>query len=155
MSLSSRKPIKVRRVGSSLVASFASSRPPMVWTFDLKRHHSFAVVLEGEDGDCELGVTSPNGEFFSIARFAAREDGEAALGAVRKVLLRRPRRWLWLSGLFLTLVVGAILAVLGAAAYVTLHAFAPSASAARPAAAAPPPAFGVPLPANQVLKPPN
>jgi hypothetical protein len=163
MTMFAKKPIEAERVGNTLVASFRNSRPPLVWRFDLERNHSFSLALEGDDGDCELGVTSPKGEFYPIARFVARTDGEDAMAAVQKILLKKKGNWV--SKILLTLLVLIVLLVLGmGAAYFFRGALSPtsSTSSMMPMALPGLPALprynevpsGVPLPADRVLRPP-
>ena len=83
-----QKSVQAKLVGNTLVATFRKSNPNLIWNFDLERNHSFTLALQGEDGDFELGVTSPKGEFYPVARFASREDAEEAFSAVQKILMK-------------------------------------------------------------------
>jgi hypothetical protein len=163
MSMLGKKSVETSLVGATLVAAFHDSRPPLVWRFDLERNHSFVLALEGDEGDCELGVTSQKGEFYPIARFAARADALEALVAVQKRLMKRKgcfRRMLF--GLFLCLV--AMAAGAGGASYYLLHNGSPFTfrlpSLATPLRPDDVPMRlnelpnGVPLPADRVLRPP-
>lgn len=96
-----RRNLDVRRVGASLVATFAKANPPLIWRFDLERNHSFTLALQGDDNEWELGVTSPKGEFTPVARFPLREDGEEALARVGAVLAKG--RLGWVGGFLKTL----------------------------------------------------
>lgn len=78
----------VRRVGSSLIATFNKANPPLVWRFDLDRNHSFTFALQGQDHEWELGVTSVKGEFHPVARFPVREDAEEAFASISRILAR-------------------------------------------------------------------
>src|SRR5580704_16554799 len=95
MFLKRKKAVDAKRVGSTLVATFHNRDPSLIWTFDLERNHSFTVTLQGEEGDFELGVTSPKGEFYPVARFVTREDANEALQALQRVLMTG--RFWWLS----------------------------------------------------------
>jgi hypothetical protein len=74
--------------GNSLIATFHKANPPLVWKFDLERNHSFTVALQGEEGDWELGLTSPKGDFYPITHFLTREDADDAFRCVNKALAR-------------------------------------------------------------------
>lgn len=74
---------------TSLVATFHKANPPLVWKFDLERNHSFTLTLQGEEGDWELGLTSPKGDFYPITHFLTHEDAEEAFKEVNKALARR------------------------------------------------------------------
>src|ERR1700733_14871189 len=89
MPLPSGKPVKAKKIGGSLIAAFPGANPPVVWKFDLEKNHSFTMALQGEDGDWELGVTSPRGEFYPVARFLAREDADDAFACAQKAMLKR------------------------------------------------------------------
>ena len=75
--------------GNSLVATFHKANPPLVWKFDLERNHSFTLALQGEEGDWELGLTSPKGDFYPITHFLTRDDAEEAFRQVNKALAQR------------------------------------------------------------------
>lgn len=152
--LGKKKSVEVKLVGKSLVASFRASDPALVWRFDLQKNHSFSVALQGEEGEWELGVTSPKGEFYPIARFPAREDAEEAFAAVQKAVMRKKFAWLFciLKTLAALVVAGIVVTIIGyflLAGVLRLPSGSPAASA--PAAEIP---SGVPVPADQVLKPP-
>lgn len=87
-----KKSVQVKKVGNNLVASFHKANPPLIWNFDLDRNHSFSLALQGDEGDWDLGVTSPKGEFFSIAHFLEREDAEESFAKVEKILMKRRGR---------------------------------------------------------------
>ncbi|MBV8061237.1 MAG: hypothetical protein JO253_06905 [Alphaproteobacteria bacterium] len=89
--------VEAKRVGSSLVATFNRAKPPLIWRFDLERHHSFTLSLQGEQGDWELGMTSLKGDFHPIVTFTAREDADEAFAAVAQILAKgatSKRNWL-------------------------------------------------------------
>jgi hypothetical protein len=160
-----KNPVETKLVGPTLVASFHASQPPMIWKFDLERNHSFAVSLQGDEGDLELGVTSPRGEFYPIAHFVSREDGEAALAAIQKILMKRRSGWFIKTLLGLLIFVAVIIGILLVASHLILGIFGSHGgmpimrppSLAAPAAPVQPGVMqnGVPLPADQVLKPPQ
>jgi hypothetical protein len=171
--MTSRKELHVRRVGASLVATFARAKPPLIWRLDLERNHSFTLGLQGEGEDWELGLTTPKGDFTPVVHFASREDAEEAFESVSLLLGRS--RWYWVKNFAIWtgvvtagLLVFLLLASLGM--QIVIHNnmarsqwsnVAPMQAAPvvpPPAAAAPPapePANGVPLPADDVLKPPS
>jgi len=155
MFINRKKSVEAKRVGSTLVAVFRNSNPCLVWKFDLERNHSFTFALQGEEGDLELGVTSPKGEFYSVARFAAREDADEAFTAVQKVLMKRVGiGWLtgllkWIAGVLLVLL---IVVLLGG--YLVKHTLNLLNSASSSVAAKHVIQNGVPMPADQVLQPP-
>ena len=93
-----------------LTVAFHSADPPLIWRFDLERNHSFTLSLQGEEGDWELGVTTPKGDFYPIAHFAERETGEEALNEI-ETILNREKGFLWPLIKFLMLV--GILTTLG------------------------------------------
>jgi len=164
MSLDTRKPVEAKRMGDSLVAAFHRANPPLVWRFDLERNHSFTLALQGDEGEWELGLTSPKGDFHPVARFAVREDAEDAFVKIEKILAKSGRPWFKISirGVllvillliltFLVLVIGDFVAKFhgGASSLRSL-------SAATLPAPVPPPEIkpGVPLSADDYLKPPQ
>ncbi len=85
--------ITAEKVGSTLVASFPSANPPLVWRFDLERNHTFTLALQGDDGEWELGMTSQKGEFYPVARFNHREEADLAMQKIERVLMRRSGSW--------------------------------------------------------------
>lgn len=152
MFLSGNKPVEVKLVGNTLVAAFRNSNPNLIWKFDLERNHSFTLALQGEEGDLELGVTSPKGEFYPIARFTTREDAEEAFTAVQRILMRRK---------FFRIKTIAIIIILGLVFYSVIVPLARTylgnsspISASHTSANALQNRTGVPLPADQVLRPP-
>jgi len=156
MFFSNKKPVEVKQVGQTLVAVFRTSNPGLVWKFDLVRNHSFTLALQGDEGDFELGITSPRGEFYPIARFGAREDADEAFAAVQKVLLKKKRGWLgcllkWVGGLVVLL----LIAILAIGIFLAVYRGQTISSLWPSSAAAPEIRNGVPLPADQVLRPPN
>ena len=155
MLLEGKKPVEAKRVGAALVAAFRAAQPRLVWRFDLEKNHSFSVALEGEEGAWELGVTSPKGEFYPVARFPDREDADEAFAALQRALMKGKSGFLgaMLKGLgFLALVFVLALVMTGFA----VSRLGLLNAAATPAAAAVqlPPRPGMPLPADQVLRPP-
>lgn len=159
-------PLKVKLIGSNLVASFQRADPPLIWKFDLDRNHSFTIALQGDEGDWELGITSPKGEFFPIAHFPAREDAEDALMAVQKVLMKK-RRSKW-ANFFRFVIIFFILIAAGIAAaiYFTQQHFPGFLTRGLTDLATAPLSYsdgakpgvipsGVPLSADEVLKPPQ
>jgi len=153
MFLGEKKPVEVRRIGQTLVATFRNSNPPLIWKFDLARHHSFTLALQGDEGDLELGITSPKGEFYSIARFAVREDADLAFTAVQKVLMKKGGRFkkllAWLGGILVLL--GASILIAG---YFASHTF-PLMRGSQSSSASQTIPRGVPVPADQAVTPPN
>jgi hypothetical protein len=151
MFVNRKKPVEAKRVGSTLVAIFRASKPELIWKFDLERNHSFTLALQGDEGDLELGVTSPKGEFYPIARFAAREDADEAFLAVQKVLMkgkcsRAACLLKWAGGLVLLLLIATFVAALMVGRGLGVGQVWSS--------SAPVIQNGVPLPADQVLQPP-
>lgn len=160
--------LDVRRVQSSLVATFAKANPPLVWRFDLERNHSFTVALQGEGNEWELGITSPKGEFTPVATFPQREDAEEALVAISEELARGPFGWVmdFLKAAGIALLIMFVVLWAGSAAMrmftphlppqIVATPVQPPTATMPPKAPPPPPASenGVPLPADQVLKPP-
>jgi hypothetical protein len=151
--LSAKKPVEAKLVGNTLVAVFRASDPGLIWKFDLERNHSFTLALQGEEGDLELGVTSPKGEFYPIARFGAQEDADEAFAAVQKILMRGKRGRLktvfaWFGGFIALAIV-----VLIAGHYIN-YGISNMKSAAGISSGSETLPEGVPLPADQVLKQP-
>lgn len=142
--------------GMMLTAGFPAANPPLIWRFDLERNHSFTLSLQGEEGDWELGITTPKGDFYPVVHFAAREDAEEALAKVEKALTKKKRAS--------SLIVKAMMLVGGLAAIIALGVAVfglfiehKASEASRPALSQISPAqapFGVPVPADDVLKPP-
>lgn len=157
---------KVKIVDQALVASFRDSNPPTVWRMDLEKNHSFAVAIQGREGDWELGIMSPRGEFTVVARFVTRGEVDVAFDGIQKALLSAGntlRRKLLRTAAVTAVIVGVI--VLGVAVLQAMPASTPaqtmaaSPSALNPSAMnqpAPPPAApiqsGIPLPADEVLR---
>jgi hypothetical protein len=154
-----------------LTVGFHTASPPLVWRFDLERNHSFTLSLQGEEGDWELGVTSPKGEFYPVVHFDAREDAEDALTVVEKALSRKRgsasllTKALAFVGILALLILGSVV-IYGSIIDHQLSAsqFSPSATSLDPSAMAPsmaapatsaPDAEGVPLSADEVLKAPR
>ncbi|MBI1273807.1 MAG: hypothetical protein GC131_06965 [Alphaproteobacteria bacterium] len=74
----------------ALVALFRDSNPPTVWRMDLDKNHSFAVAIQGKEGEWELGIMSSRGEFTVVARFATREEVDTAFACVQRALMSSP-----------------------------------------------------------------
>ena len=149
MFLTAKKSVNAKLVGNTLVAVFRASDPSLIWKFDLERNHSFTLALQGEEGDLELGVTSPKGEFYSVARFASREDAEEAFAAVQKVLMKK--RWCRMKG-WLAWAIGIailILLIMFIGRIIGGHSSVGSSAASQNNLPQ-----GVPLPADQILEPP-
>jgi hypothetical protein len=152
-----------------LTVGFHNANPPLIWRFDLERNHSFTLALQGEDADWELGVTSPKGDFYPVAHFAAREDAEEAFVKLEKALSMKKAASSIVAKSLLALVAVVVLVAAG----VTLFGFYVShkvgATSTTVTLAAPSPAQpqtpaviqlnglepGVPLSADDVLKPPR
>ncbi len=146
------KQVEVKRVGSTLVAVFRTSTPHLIWKFDLERHHSFTLAMQGEEGDLELGVTSTKGEFYPIARFTSREDADEAFRAVQKILMKKKCGWFacmmkWLGALVLLCLITILAGVMYVGRGLPLSALWPAAGPVHIH-------NGVPMPADQVLQPP-
>lgn len=148
-------PVKAKLVRQTLVAHFRTSTPPMIWRLDMEKNHSFALVIQGQDGAWELGLVSPKGDVSAVARFAARPDVDAAYAAVGKAMMSNPsslRNWaarvLITAGIAALALVGtlnllALPAVLARKAVMTQTQNRPTASA---------PAMGMPMNADDFLK---
>ncbi|MDR3451049.1 MAG: hypothetical protein P4M15_15125 [Alphaproteobacteria bacterium] len=144
--------------GDMLMVGFHGANPPLIWRFDLERNHSFTLALQGDEGEWELGITTPKGDFYPVVHFVAREDAEEAFAKVEKTLARRNAG---MSGVVKAIIGLALVAlvvfagVVGFSLYVNAHGntalSTPLAGAASAPGAMP---EGVPLPADQVLKPP-
>jgi hypothetical protein len=151
----------VHVAGSTLVATFANANPPLIWKFDLARNHSFTIALHGEDGDdWELGVTSPKGEFYPVARFASREDADEAFFKLQKGLAKSqislPKRILKII-LLVALGLGAFILLLNILRSYAIHSALESNFARMPSAQMAPAAIkeGVPQSADDVLQAPR
>jgi len=148
-----KKSVDVKCVGHTLVAGFHCANPPLIWKFDLERNHSFTISLQGEDGDWELGLTSPKGDFYPIARFINRELADEAFHALQKILMKSklplpalPKTllgWLGLLALCFVLVILAHLAAVSVRSHGATLANVPGAPLLRP---------GVPQAADDLLK---
>ena len=162
MAFLSKKAVDAKRVGDSLVAAFHKANPPLVWRFDLTRNHSFSLALQGQESDWQLGLTSPTGEFQSVAHFPARADAEEAFAETEKILAQDKRPWLSvlmkILGILalLILVIALVFGILVGKAAMQLipktQSFTPTAS--MPSNTQPSAPVGVPLPADQMLRPP-
>ncbi len=147
-----KSPFKAKVLGHTLIAAFRTSHPPLIWQFDLEKNHSFTVALQGEEGDLELGVTSPRGEFYPIAHFTDREDAEEAFARVQKALMCRHQPWHWkraVCWLALAAIVYLLLfsPMVGEGIKIASLLFSSNNPVNTPS--------GVPLPADQVLHAPS
>lgn len=77
---------KSARRGQILTVGFHNANPPLIWRLDLEQTHTFSMILQGAEGDWDLGMTSPRGEFTPVAHFSAREDAEDAFDEVEAAL---------------------------------------------------------------------
>jgi hypothetical protein len=171
MNLESRHPVEAKRIGTSLVAAFHRANPPLVWRFDLERNHSFSLALQGDEGEWELGLTSPKGDFQPVARFAVREDAEVAFIKVERILSKRDIAWFKLALKIVAVIVLLIAIAIPLSFFKiqwgssqksdTITSMTPSAAAPYagmpegampPQQPAPPPKPGVPVSADDFLK---
>jgi hypothetical protein len=141
--------------GSMLTVGFHSANPPLIWRFDLERNHSFTLALQGEEGDWELGITTPKGDFYPVVHFVAREDAEEAFNKVEKILAKNRGVGPLIAKALMTV---ALVAVAIAAFVFLFGAFvnrAPSfTSSAITPSSGPAVIEGIPLSADDVLKAP-
>ena len=164
MSFFHKDRITAKLVGTNLVASFSCANPPLIWKFDLERNHSFTIALQGEEGDWELGITSPKGEFYPVTHFLSREDAEEAMAKVEKTLTKKRRAkgslLLKLLVFLLIMLILVFFACVGFGVYLVKHPDSalsyltpslPLEQGLKPAEPIP----GVPIPADQILNPPN
>lgn len=161
MLLDARKTVEARRVGDNLVAAFHRAHPPLIWRFDLERHHSFTLALQGEEGEWELGITTIKGEFHPVARFIDQEDAQQAFAKLQKVLSQGKHSWAFsifkwsfigFGLLFAAAITFAFLIgneVMGMLRHPDISAIS------APAPSVPETKNGVPLPADQYLRPPQ
>lgn len=156
------KKTEAKCTGMTLTVGFHGANPPLIWRFDLERNHSFTLALQGEDGDWELGVTSPKGDFYPVVHFITREDAEEAFVKVEKALsLRKATSSVVVRALQIlaVLVVVIVLGIMAFGFYVSHPAGLRSStiSSTSPAAQMPvqAPQEGIPLSADDVLKPPS
>lgn len=130
MLLEGKKPVEAQVNGQSLTVAFRKANPPMIWRFDLERNHSFTLAIQGEEGDWELGVTSPKGDFFAVTRFLDKEAADEAFNNVQKALTRHKSSWRkWLGRSVIALVLLIILGIVGFFA-MTFYSFNSMTSAA-------------------------
>ena len=145
--------------GMMLTVGFHAANPPLIWRFDLERNHSFTLALQGEEGDWELGVTSPKGDFYPVVHFLAREDAEEAFAKVEKILARKRGAASYIFKALLAVAGFAALVVLGIGLFVYHISHMPLPAFPHVTSAAPPalirPQEGVPQPADQVLQVPQ
>jgi hypothetical protein len=86
----SNQDVRAKVVEHTLVATFRTSNPPTVWRMDLEKNHSFAVAIQKNVNDWELGVVSPKGEFTIVARFHERAAVDAAMAEVEAAMFSNP-----------------------------------------------------------------
>lgn len=163
MFLRRKKSVVAKMVGSTLVASFQNANPPLIWKFDLQRNHSFTLVLQGEDGDWELGLNSPRGDFYPIVHFYAREDADEAFVKVQKILMKKRSSPGWrfvkwtlgilLTGFVLFMTYGFLLNFMG---YTPEGIMSSGFTQPKvPSTNSPKVPMGVPVPADQLLQRPD
>ena len=152
--------------GTTLTAAFPTANPPLIWRFDLERNHSFTFSQRGGDGKWELGVTSPNGDFYAVAHFTSRAEADDALVTVGHALAHKrsdfTAKIMTSKGIPSTLIVRSLQVVGVAAVVIILAVFLVSSllrhktHAVASAVSAPTVVQedGVPLSADDVLKPP-
>ncbi|MGB9152046.1 MAG: hypothetical protein WCD70_03050 [Alphaproteobacteria bacterium] len=156
------KKTEVKCSGMMLTAGFHAANPPLIWRFDLERNHSFTLALQGEEGDWELGVTSPKGEFYPVVHFLAREDAEEAFIKIEKVLSRKRGPMSYIIKALLAVAALACLVVLGMSLFVyyvankSLLPMMPRLTSAHPPLMQlQPPQDGVPQSADDILQAPH
>jgi hypothetical protein len=145
--------------GSMLTVGFHSANPPLIWRFDLERNHSFTLALQGEEGEWELGITTPKGDFYPVVHFVAREDAEEAFNKVEKILAKKRGVGSLIVKALLGVAVLALLvagSVIAFATYINRMPAFPMSAAGLPHPMPVPSAMpeGIPLSADDVLKPP-
>jgi hypothetical protein len=86
----SKPEVRAKVVDHTLVATFRTSNPPIVWRMDLEKNHSFAVAIQKRDEDWELGVMSPKGDFTVVARFDDRAAVDQAMSEVEAAMFSNP-----------------------------------------------------------------
>lgn len=158
-----KKSVTAKMVGPTLVASFQKANPPLIWKFDLQRNHSFTLALQGEDGDWELGLNSPRGDFYPIVHFYAREDAEEAFEKVQKILMKKRGSLAWRIIRFVFILIFLVLVgIVGWGYYlnqqgITAEDLMRSGGLTQPTvpSAKPQAPMGVPLPADEILKRPD
>jgi hypothetical protein len=148
--------VKARKIGTSLIVAYPEAMPPLVWKFDLEKNHSFTLALQGEEGDWELGVASPKGDFYQVARFLAREDAEKAFARTQNTLMNGGTNlWRLLGMVSMILVVVVALVVVGSfARTVLMHGESRSLETTAGALMPEGSKEGMPQSADQVLTPP-
>ena len=151
------KKTEARCSGTMLTVGFHTATPPLVWRFDLERNHSFTLSLQGDEGDWELCITSPKGDFYPVVHFAAREDAEEALEKVEKALARKKGSCSLLTKALGFLGVLAVLVVIGVILYgiSANNALKQMSSSLTGSTSSPTVEQGVPLSADDVLQPPH
>ncbi len=136
-----------------LTAGFHSASPPLIWRFDLERNHSFTLSLQGEEGEWELGVTGPKGDFYPVGHFVSRDDAEEAFARVEKLLACRRAGWPSVVRALIGLV-ALIIAIFAGVALFVLYVHTPhSAALSTPLGAASPAVMpaGVPVSKDTVI----
>lgn len=77
-----------------LLADFKTSNPPLLWQLDLEKLSNHTISLRETNGDWDLGLLLPQGDFTSVAHFDERSDAETAYDAVRRAILQgEPTQW--------------------------------------------------------------
>jgi hypothetical protein len=140
--------------GMMLIAGFHSANPPLIWRFDLERNHSFTLSLQGEEGEWELGITTPKGEFYPVVHFVAREDAEEAFEKVERALAQKRSKGSQIAKAVTLVIMAALTIVLGVG--LSAHFLWHRAEPLKATAIIPEPEIrnGIPLPADEVLKAP-
>ena len=147
--------------GLMLTVGFPTANPPLVWRFDLERNHSFTLSLQGGAVDWQLGVTSPKGDFYTVAHFGTREEADDALAKVGTALAKKKPAFT--SEATPTILMTRALTVVGCAAALILVVIVvftfvihkPRTASGTVSVAPAVMRDGVPLSADDVLKPPQ
>ena len=140
--------------GTMLTVGFHGANPPLIWRFDLERNHSFTLALQGEEGDWELGITTPKGDFYPVVHFTGREEAEEAFVKVEKVLARKKGAASLIVKALLTVLAVALLIIVGVILFGRYVGHRPSVTSSAVSAAPPVIREGIPQSADDVLKPP-
>jgi hypothetical protein len=80
---------KIKLVDQTLIASFGSAEPPLVWQFALKKDESFAFSLAKREEGWDLGCIRLGHSFEPVAHFEAYADALEALTALQRVLFKK------------------------------------------------------------------
>ena len=149
-----KKTTEVKCTKSMLTAAFHAADPPLIWRFDLERNHSFTLSLQGEEGDWELGVTTPKGDFYPVAHFAERDRADEALAKIEKALAKEKSIGPLLLKAFAIVAVFSVLVIVGAV-MLGHSVTAPSSAVGLLSAAPSAPQGGMPQSADEILQPPS